>query len=335
MDENHDELEGGTRRQFLQGASAAAAGGAVLIGTGAPAEAQEAGAAQTQQKVEPTRASAPHDINLGRLGPLADLPGTWRGKGFNLIFLPDFHDKKTFRLLLNATVETLDFTPIGGPVPNRGSGQDDIMIHGLTYLQRVTDANNSGALHIEPGIWLHVPATTDPPVASATVVRQATIPHGDSLLAIGNVIPTINGGPQIDPVDPTPTKNPPVPPPLGPGYLDPFINPVLPPGYKAEYVKNPNQALLDAIVGETIVKTEVLKVSTQLGDATKPLQGILNIPFVVSNANATRLDAIFWIETVQRADGSLYLKLQYTQTVILFFKGIDWPHVSVATLVKQ
>jgi hypothetical protein len=333
MNESHDELEGGTRRQFLRGAGAAA-GGAALLGAGSPAEAQEAGANQPQQKVEPTRASAPHETNLNRLGPLADLPGSWRGKGFNLIFLPDFHDHKTFRLKLNATMETLDFTIIGGPVPNRGSGQDDINIFGLTYLQRVTDANNSEALHIEPGIWLHVPPTTDPPVASATVVRQATIPHGDSLLAIGNVIPTIAGGPQISPVDPTPTKNPPGPP-FGPGYLDPFINPVLPPGYKAEYVKNPNQALLDAIQGENIVKTEVLLISTQLGDPTKPLQGILNIPFVVSNANATKLDAIFWIETVQRADGSLYLKLQYTQTVILNFKGIDWPHVSVATLVKQ
>ena len=57
----------------------------------------------------------------------------------------------------------------------------------------------------------------------------------------------------------------------------------------------------------TIVKTEVLQVSTQLGDANKPLQGILNIPFVVCNANATKLDAIFWIETVQRPDGSQYL----------------------------
>jgi hypothetical protein len=334
MNDTHDELEGGTRRQFLRGAGAAA-GGAAMIGAGSPAEAQEAAAGQRRRRREPTRASAPHNINLSRLGPLADLPGTWRGKGFNLIFLPDFQDNKTFRVLLNVTVETLDFTSIGGPVPNRGSGQDDINIHGLTYLQRVTDANTDGALHIEPGIWLHVPPTTDPPVANATVVRQATIPHGDSLLAIGNVIPTIAGGPKIDPVDPTPTKNPPVPPPLGLGYLDPFINPVLPPGYKAEYVKNPNQALLDAIQGENIVKTEVLQVSTQLGDATKPLQGILNIPFVVSNANATKLDAIFWIETVQRADGSQYLKLQYTQTVILFFKGIDWPHVSVATLIKQ
>jgi hypothetical protein len=47
------------------------------------------------------------------------------------------------------------------------------------------------------------------------------------------------------------------------------------------------------------------------------------------------LDATFWIETVQQPDGSTFLQLQYTQTVLLNFLGIDWPHISVATLTKQ
>jgi hypothetical protein len=47
------------------------------------------------------------------------------------------------------------------------------------------------------------------------------------------------------------------------------------------------------------------------------------------------MDAIFWIETVQLADGSSFLQLQYVQRVILDFLGIHWPHISVATLVKQ
>ena len=63
--------------------------------------------------------------------------------------------------------------------------------------------------------------------------------------------------------------------------------------------------------------------------------GIVNLPFDIRNANATKLDAIFWIETVQQTDGSTFLQLQYTQTVILNFLNIDWPHISVATLTKQ
>jgi hypothetical protein len=53
------------------------------------------------------------------------------------------------------------------------------------------------------------------------------------------------------------------------------------------------------------------------------------------------MDAIFWVETVQPIDGDPFLQLQYVQRVILDFPVkpngsiIHWPHISVATLVKQ
>lgn len=286
----------------------------------------------------PRRASPPLKTVADKLGPLADLAGTWVGGGFSLIALPDFDSHppstgpKAFRLKLSATRETLQFIPIGGPVPNRGSltdlgtgsGQPDIQLHGLTYLQRVSDAVTNDALHIEPGIWLNVPATTVLPVQPATIVRLGTIPHGDSLLAQGNSL-SVAGGPLIGAVDSTPTG-----PGILPGYLDPFLNPPLPPGFKLPFVKNPNLALQEAIQGQEVSNTVVLIISTS------PSGGIVNIPFVVQNANATKLDAAFWIETVQQPDGSgTFLQLQYTQTVILNFLGIDWPHISVATLIKQ
>jgi hypothetical protein len=327
MNAREDEIKNGTRREFLRDAGAAA-GGAALVAATTPVEAQEnkAGQPDDQQKPSHFRASAPHAIRADQLGPLADLPGTWVGKGFNLISLPDFHENKPFRLQLNSTIETLDFTPIGGKIPNRGSGQDDLMLFGVTYLQRVSDAKSNGALHIEPGIWLHIPATTVP-AKPESVARQATIPHGDSLLSLGNVIAPVPK-PIFSPASSTPTRNP-AGPPLGERYLAPFTNPTLPDNFKAEYVKDLNLALADAITGQNIVNTVVLDVSTANSG------GILNIPFVTSNANATRLDAIFWIETVQQPDGSRFMQLQYTQTVILNFLNIDWPHISVATLVKQ
>ena len=67
----------------------------------------------------------------------------------------------------------------------------------------------------------------------------------------------------------------------------------------------------------------------------KPSGSVSNLPFVTQNANAAQLDAIFWIETVQQDDGSTRKQLQYTQTVQLNFNDIAWPHISVATLVKQ
>jgi hypothetical protein len=274
---------------------------------------------------------------LNQLGPLRELAGTWVGRGFNLISLPDFDNPQgpqPFRLKLNATRETLEFQHIGGNVPNRGSqGQNDINIFGLTYLQRISDSLSNGALHIEPGLWLHVPATTVP-AQPATVVRQGSIPHGTSVLAQGAVIPLINGGPQIQAVDSTPFNA--TGPITNPTYLAPFSEATLPPGFRPPFLKNPNLALEDAILGQNIVKTQVLLVSTKTSTApTFTGGGLLNIPFLVSNANATQMDAIFWIETVQQPDGTQFLQLQYTQTVILSFLDINWPHISVATLIKQ
>jgi len=273
------------------------------------------------------------------LGLLTDLAGTWIGKGFSVIPLPDCDPwppstrPEPFRLKLNSTVEILEVTPIGGLVPNRGStGQDDISIFGLRYLQRVCDAATNEPLHVEPGFWLNVPHTDVP-----TVVRQGSVPHGSSVLAVGTGL-HLTGGPEIGPANSTPVKNPPGGAPLTAEYVAPFDDPLLPPGFKPAFVRNPNLALHQAIQGQTIVRTVVLIVSTAApsnGSTGQLGGGIVNMPFDIRNANATRLDAIFWIETVKQADGTTFQQLQYTQTVIFNFLGINWPHVSVATLTQQ
>jgi len=338
MSEPVAESRVGTRRGFLLSAGVAAGGVAVLgAEVQAPAQATKSQPATGGQQGSGFRASAPPQKHLSQLGPLRELAGTWVGKGFNLISLPDFDNPQgpqPFRLKLNATRETLEFQQIGGNVPNRGStGQKDINIFGLTYLQRISDSLSSGALHIEPGLWLHVPATTVP-TQPETVVRQGSIPHGTSILAQGAVIPTVQGGPQIHAVDSTPFND------KGPitsaTYLAPFGSATLPPGFLPPFLKNPNLALEDAILGQNIVKTEVLLISTKTsGDPSLKGPGVLNIPFLVSNANVTQLDAVFWIETVEQPDGTQFLQLQYTQTIILNFLNINWPHISVATLIKQ
>lgn len=276
------------------------------------------------------------------LGPIAEFAGTWAGNGFNVMSLPDFDSKlpstgpAPFRLKLNATKELLQFTPIGGAIPNRGAltsltgttGQPDIELFGLTYIQRVSDAVTNEALHVEPGIWVYVPATTVQPVQGQTVVRMATIPHGNSVLAQSTDILTVPSGPQIADIDSRPAGPLVIP---GSPYLAPFNSPQppLPPGLQPSWIINPNLALKSAILGQNITSTVVIVISTN------PAGKIANIPFLENNANAIQMDAIFWVETVTQPDGSSFMQLQYTQTVILNFLGINWPHVSVATLVKQ
>lgn len=45
--------------------------------------------------------------------------------------------------------------------------------------------------------------------------------------------------------------------------------------------------------------------------------------------------SIFCIEKVENPDCRQFMQLQYTQTIMLDFLDINWPHIAVATLVKQ
>src|SRR5215475_9182643 len=104
---------------------------------------------------------APPSNTVG-LGPLADLAGNWAGQGFNAIWRP--HTGKSDHFLeLNVTNEQLDLAVIDGQIPNRGLVQGQIFMRGLTYLQQISDANVTvngipAGLHIEPGVWINIPA---------------------------------------------------------------------------------------------------------------------------------------------------------------------------------
>ena len=269
------------------------------------------------------------------LALLKELPGRWFGTGFNLIARPDFSGGNDIFLELNLTRETIDFSAIGSPIPNRGSGQGDINLFGVHYLQQISDATTGGALHIEPGIWLNVPATTVP-AAAATVARLACIPHGDAMNAQGRGL-SVTGPPSIGPANTVPFSiGGPTPAPGTPngfpeydlGTPNPFRTSPVPSGITQAMVNDPNTVLSSALIGLTVLQTGVLEVSTT------PSGGVGNIPFIVANANAADVSAVFWIETLEGPSGGTFMQLQYTQTVLLNFRGLSWPHVSVGTLVK-
>ncbi|HEV3047976.1 MAG TPA: heme-binding protein [Solirubrobacteraceae bacterium] len=171
------------------------------------------------------------------LGPLASLPGSWRGTGFNVMWRPDNSKNPAFDeihrfLELNLTSETLDFHVIPGVVPNRGAGnQEDLNLYGLHYLQRVSDADvppvtTAGeALHIEPGLFMNVPESENH--KAPTIVRMGSIPHGVTVLMQGKTPSTVpvDGPPKIPAIYPLeqlpefvpekpqagePDKNPPI-----------------------------------------------------------------------------------------------------------------------------
>jgi len=67
---------------------------------------------------------------------------------------------------------------------------------------------------------------------------------------------------------------------------------------------------------------------------TENAGGVSNIPFLTTNANTQVVESVFAIERVQGPDGSEILQLQYSQTALLNFGGMSWPHVTVGTLIR-
>jgi hypothetical protein len=275
------------------------------------------------------------------------LAGSWRGTGFNAIWRPDNPASQpgtqTKRFLeLNLTSETLDFQVIPGVVPNRGlNPQTDLSLYGLHYLQRVTDADpppfpTAGqALHIEPGFFMNVPASQEPP-NPPTIVRLASIPHGVSVLMQGPNPGTtpIPGGPKIPPIYPIaglpvfPVGNNAlglgiqpvdIPPPAGDGkeHVVPEVditndvagsqsNGPYPAPFQG-FINDPNSVLRAAIAGQEILGTITINLST-----TGVANSIGNIPFLgipnatepddpsgPANAFVVQASATFWIEWVK------------------------------------
>jgi len=292
------------------------------------------------------------------LGRLTGLRGTWIGEGFNVIWRPNHPTHRQLVddhvLELNLTSERLDFGPGLGKIPNRGLRQRNIGLHGLNYLQQISDASVSHAdhhdskQHFEPGLWLLIPGTSHPEEPQ-TVARLACIPHGTVILAQGTA-ETSNGGPDIKPVSirPFPIGEPGNEQDLLEQHVDfdsDFRIPRHPlqKGIKQELVDNPNSFIFipPSTPHQPVAKTTKLHVSTHgslPGGGTLPGGGAANIAFLKGgpdgpNAVTAHVTATFWLQTFQgHQEPGL---LQYSQRVLLNFNDVSWPHVTVATLHKQ
>jgi hypothetical protein len=292
------------------------------------------------QPLPPIEAAVPEELAAtaaSPLGLLAPLAGKWAGRGFNVIWRPNHTPGQDRFLEINVTSEQIEFSPIPGEIPNRGLLQDDLVMFGLNYLDQITDANLNAGLHLEPGLWLRVPKTTNPNVG-ASVARLASIPHGTTVLLQGTAT-TAAAGPNIPNTSikpfaigqPTPEFDFPEQTltnatsfrTSGAGLT----------GVTQAMVNNPNGVLHAAIAGQHIKATTTLHVTTT--NTPLPGGGTANTAFLKGgppgpNADAASVDATFWLETLQGQ--SAPTQLQYAQKVLLNFNGLSWPHVTVATL---
>jgi hypothetical protein len=267
------------------------------------------------------------------LGPLTHFHGNYTGRGFNTIFRPDNSVTPTPLpvpvpssdniLELNLTHETLSFSPSLGSVPNRGSVQGDAFLNGVPYLQSISDITTGSpvGIHLEPGLWVIVPPTSDPAEGS-TLVRMASIPHGTTINAQGT-FRTFNGPPVIGPVDITPfveNSNPPAKIRFASQTAAAHGTPRIPQDLTSfiasgritqAILDDPNTLLRNDIAGLHITETTVIAISTApslplFGGGTDNIAFLWGDAAAVTsphpsgqNAQAVQMTAIFWIETVQ------------------------------------
>jgi hypothetical protein len=280
-----------------------------------------------------TRLGRDAATSADELGPLANLVGTWFGsQGWELIAVPASLDKRlTFKLIIRPYIEVLTFEPIGAPVPDRGGPAGDLLLTGLKYDMRITDLETNEPLHLENGMWFYMPGQKQ------EIARSSAIPHGDCLLALGDAT-TVKGAPPISPRSSLPDASP-----VGNlGYMEPYT---LIPKTAPFQPKDVTATLRATLAKQKVVETVTLDVSTD------GVGGILNIPFVRANANASRFQSVYWIETVKDPKtGQTFQQLQYWQQTNIDFLPVDekkkpppgekqklicWPHVNVNTMRKQ
>ena len=301
------------------------------------------------------------------LGPLAQLPGTWEGKstGWNMIALP-FKDapdpaNTPFRILMNQYDETLSFAFVDDNVPNRGIAVDQ-RVATIDYQQQIAQtvaedfppSDQAGGpglpIHHEPGLFIWV---KDNETDDIDIARLASIPHGNSLLALGESS-VHEAMPEIPPMNSLP---------FGrfedlstPGYdfnFDPYLSP-----YK-HFIDNPFMGSVSGVPGfpgfSPADMTAILRFANQGVDIVRTTRlsldtkrntgGVHNMPFTTREAEPVSMASTFWIQEVadKRYKSGYRLRMQYAQVVMLdFFRPrqdqqpgrAQWPHISINTLDK-
>ena len=259
--------------------------------------------------------------------------------------------------------EEVTFSAIHGAAPNRG-GLGTQVANTVFYEQRVYFAEGprrDALVHAENGSFLYltgrkqflgpygngneggvghdtVPGST-PPTSPFQIVKQVSVPHGNSILALGHyeerttdgqlvilgkhsVLPSLKGNGFRKPY----TEQ-------GPGNPDPVLT------------HAPINALNAALIppNQNPGKYILLSVGTR-NDEGGDVGTVTNIGFEESHANVTEYSARYWLEDIDTSGE--YKQLQYSQYILMEFNNYDkkqfpnvekiqFPHVTVNTLRKN
>jgi hypothetical protein len=257
-------------------------------------------------------------VNNDSLGALKWFLGTWNSPkgedatGYNVMSLPQSGAPNGYILKNMPYYEEITFAAIAGGVTNRG-GDFAQNNNTLFYEQRVFIANNPAPagvpsvqdtlVHAENGSWLYrtfgqqlvgaygpdklpLPSPTPVEPTAKQYVKQASIPHGNSLLLVGDAV-ELQGAPVI----PATTRD-----------VLPFTDPA---------VIDPNTKLTEQLQalqsqGITVIKYIKIEVSNNVAGG-----GISNVLFEHNHADVDCFDTTWYIEFLSNGT----IQIQYHQFI--------------------
>lgn len=295
------------------------------------------------------------------LGPLEGLLGTWTNQNihgskhggpqspysYNVMPLPQTDPSSPYGYILKnfSYYEEITFSQIHGDAPNRG-GSGTQVANTIFYEQRIyfADGPNKDALvHAENGSWLflsdrqqllgpygdgngpgvgktYIP-NSRPPSQAFNIVKQMSVPHGNSILATG-CAGQYRGSPDICPA--------PVVLPQGINVDQYAVESVG--NLNPEFTLNPNLPLHNAI--SAYPASSYIQINVDSNNGGHP---VTNIGFEQQHARVTRYYAGYWLEAFNGS--SDFTQLQYSQVILMAIPiachgTVIFPHVTTNTLTK-
>ena len=293
------------------------------------------------------------------LGALAALAGTWVGHGFNSIWRPHHPASQDRFLELNMTDETLIVHPDQRPDPQPRArdarhrhvrphlhAADQRGEHRRRAAHRARDLGERPAHHRSQRArrrWCGWRRSRTAPSSSPRASPRST-PGGPQNIPDNNILPFFFGSPapansDFNSVAQTFTE-------LESVASRPRSASSRP-GSPRPSSRTPTACCRprsqSSLHGTSMKSRTFLHVATQRTASSRPAAApptrrswrpAATRP--AATPRPRRWSATFWIETIAGTGGQPDKhQLQYTQTVMLDFNGIHWPHVTVGTLVKQ
>lgn len=301
----------------------------------------------------------PYSYNVMPLPQIEPEPAYYSGKNHPGYILKNFRYTESVTFHSGKDSSTASDVVAGpGAAPNRGQEHRQVP-KAMFYDQVVYFAEGpevGEVVHVENGAWLYLlyhevingpfhseGKAVDRPDGAPEYAKQISVPHGNSILALGNytgphdgapVIPQGSGLPtevdvtryrtQLDLISDPPSDN---------RRENDYENPHLP------EVADPLLPLREAIEAHNPIRYHYVAFSTRL--ASNGLTGVVtNIPFEARMAAATDYEAHYWLlSATESGDEQKFDYLAYFQNITLRLRigqtDYLFPHVTANFLKRQ